>query len=431
MNNERQPRRINTSGAYGNGSAQGSGRKINRSGTTARPGSSHPVASRPSSTHPNGARPSGSHSNASRSASGRPQPQAPVSSQTGNRRRKKKKGGCLRTLLTALVSLLLVVALILTGVYAWISRSLSPDAGMPSISQIVNTPSEYKGDVVNILVAGIREGLTDMIMYVNFDVANKKINMLQIPRDVYPGEEYKTGGTGKINAVSKLNGGIPTLVELVHEQYKLPIDYYLTIDIESLREIVDLFGGIDVYVPREMDYQGSHLDAGMQRLNGNAVEFFVRTRHGDGYAQGDLARLDMQRYFYQGLFDRVRTATVWDIAKLAPVALKYIETDIPMSKLISIGVSFLKVNSANIMMCKMPTYSATELYAGKSAIQVCDVAKTTDLLNQYFRTYGGPVSELAVPTRATRGSSSDANIQYMGQLDNEANPNAGAAQPAG
>ena len=58
---------------------------------------------------------------------------------------------------------------------------------------------------------------------------------------------------------------------------------------------------------------------------------------------------------------------------------------------------------------------------------ICDVAKTTDLLNEYFRTYGGPVYELDVPTLATVGESTDPNVQYMGQLDTEAE----AGQAAG
>ena len=41
-------------------------------------------------------------------------------------------------------------------------------------------------------------------------------------------------------------------------------------------------------------------------------------------------------------------------------------------------------------------------------------------LNQYFRTYGGPVDQLDVPTLATVGESTDPNVQYMGQLDTEA-----------
>lgn len=413
MNEPKQPRKLNTTSASGSHRATPAGqsagsRKINRGQS--------------------GAAPRPAQNTTYRAAAG-------GSTGYGAPRKKKKKRSALKITLISLLSLLAVVAIGLFGLYRWVVNSISPEGGSPTIDQLINTPTEYKGDVVNILVCGIdyeegraysndadsNDGMTDMIMYVNFDIKNKKINMMQIPRDTYAGEDYSTGGTGKINAVAlKNDGGIADLAQLISDQYKLPIDFYVTINMQSLKEIVDLFGGIEVYVPQDIEYAGSKLLQGYRNLDGNAAEFFVRNRHGSGYAQGDIARLDMQRYFYQGLFKRIRTATVWDLAKLTPVVLKYVETSIPMDELISIGVSFLKVDSADIMMCKMPTFSAAEKYRGTYAIQVCDAGKTGQLLNDYFRTYGGPVDTLAIPTLATAGASTDANIQYMGQLDTEA-----------
>lgn len=433
MNNSNQHRKLNTSsashGASGasrtGGAASSAGRKINRSGASSASssGAARNVYHAPSSAA----------ASSGRTAS---RPAAASAAHASAPRRRKKKRSVLKTVLISLGCFVGVLAIGLFGLYQWVVRSISPEGGNPTINEIINTPTEYKGDVVNVLVCGIdyeegraysgdgsNDGMTDMIMYVNFDVANHKINMLQIPRDTYPGEEYKHGNTGKINAVALHNDGISSLMELIHEQYKLPVDYYVTIDMQSLKEIVDLFGGIEVYIPKDISYKGSTLEQGYRNLNGEAAEFFVRNRN---YAQADIARLDMQRYFYQGLFARIRTANVWDLAKLAPVALKYVETNIPMDELISMGVSFLQVDSANIMMCKLPTYSAAQRYNDQSHL-ICDVAKTTDLLNEYFRTYGGPVYELDVPTLATVGESTDPNVQYMGQLDTEAE----AGQAAG
>lgn len=433
MNNSNQHRKLNTSsashGASGasrtGGASSSGGRKINRSGASSASssGAARNVYHAPSSAA----------SSSGRTAS---RPAAASAAHASAPRRRKKKRSVLKTVLISLGCFVGVLAIGLFGLYQWVVHSISPEGGNPTINEIINTPTEYKGDVVNVLVCGIdyeegraytsdgsNDGMTDMIMYVNFDVANHKINMLQIPRDTYPGEEYKHGNTGKINAVALYNDGIGSLMELIHEQYKLPVDYYVTIDMQSLKEIVDLFGGIEVYIPKDISYKGSTLEQGYRNLDGEAAEFFVRNRN---YAQADIARLDMQRYFYQGLFARIRTATVWDLAKLAPVALKYVETNIPMDELISMGVSFLQVDSANIMMCKLPTYSAAQRYNDQSHL-ICDVAKTTDLLNEYFRTYGGPVYELDVPTLATVGESTDPNVQYMGQLDTEAE----AGQAAG
>ena len=46
------------------------------------------------------------------------------------------------------------------------------------------------------------------------------------------------------------NGGIAALADVIYDQYHLPIDYYVTIDMQALVEMVDNFGGIEVYIPR-------------------------------------------------------------------------------------------------------------------------------------------------------------------------------------
>lgn len=429
MNEPRQSRRLNTSGASGRTSAgaqNNAGRRINR--TDANTGRTVYRAPAQNTSGGNSRYTYRSQQSApgraARPAAERPAPQPAA-------RHGKQKKSALKGILTGLMTFVLVLCVGLFSLYQWVVRSISPEGGTPTISELINTPSEYKGDVINLLICGIdyeegraysndpesNDGMTDMIMYMNFDVKNKKINLLQIPRDTYVGENYNTGGTGKINAVALKNDGIASLAQAISEQYKLPIDYYFTINMQSLKEIVNLFGGIEVYIPRDIEYNGSKLLQGYRNLDGDAAEFLVRNRHGDGYAQGDIARLDMQRYFYQGLFKRIRTATVWDIAKLMPVVLNYVTTDAPGSTLISLGVSFLQVDSANIMLCKVPTASAAQYYNGQYSILVCDADKTRDLLNTYFRSYTGPVDQLDIPTLPTAGASSDPNVQYMGQLD--------------
>ena len=54
----------------------------------------------------------------------------------------------------------------------------------------------------------------------------------------------------RINSVAlSNNGSIAALAEVIYDQYKLPIDYYVTIDMQALVEMVDNFGGIEVYIP--------------------------------------------------------------------------------------------------------------------------------------------------------------------------------------
>lgn len=346
----------------------------------------------------------------------------------GKPRRPKKKKGCLGVFLTLLLVMFGLSAAALGVTFFVMTDGMKGDV---TISDFINTPKELQGDQANILVCGIdyeegraysndptsNDGMTDMIMYVHFDLKGHKISMMQIPRNTFVGDSVPNTN-GQINSVALAGGSVDALAQVIYDQFKLPVDYYVTIDMQSLKEIVDTFGGVRVYVPHDMAYGGSSLQQGYQTLNGDAAEFFVRNRHGEGYANSDLDRLTMQRYFYSGLLRRFRTMTVWDVAKLLPVFRNYVKTDMSAGTMVSMGVSLLKVDSANIMMCRTPEYGSTQYYNNNSVINAAS-KETADLLNQYFRTYTEPVNELNLASWYPSSSFYDANISYMGALDNE------------
>ena len=141
-------------------------------------------------------------------------------------------------------------------------------------------------------------GFTDVILYVSFDMKANKISMLQIPRDTYIGDTASTGGTGKINAVAlhgDTNPPVAALASVVNDQLKLPVDYYVTIDMDAFKAVINAIGGIEVTVPFDItDDHGNTLRAGTQRIDGATAEFMVRQRH--NYSNADIGRLEMQRY---------------------------------------------------------------------------------------------------------------------------------------
>ncbi len=426
MTDPKQPRKLNTR------AAQGTGRHVYHSDSQATGQESRRSASAGTGRHIHRSAPA-QREETYRASAPRPDADGAAAVRRG-KPKKKKKSGCLKVFLL----LILVLAALLFIAFKVITRSVAGDV---TISQLINTPSEYKGDVVNVLVCGVdweegraysdsssNDGMTDMIMYVSFDVANKKISMLQIPRNTFVGGSYSTengqtysASNGQINSVMLSNeGGINALAETINDQLKLPVDYYITINMQSLHEVVDTFGGIEVYVPHDIEYNGSVLKEGYQTLDGAAAEFFVRNRKGAGYERSDLDRLNMQRYFYSGLLGRFRTMNIWDVAKLMPAFMNYVETDMPSTTMISLGVSLLQVDSANIMICQMPVFSASQYYNNNSVV-VGAPEETATLLNTYFRTYTGevPASELNLQSWHPSGQASDPNVQFMGQLDEE------------
>ena len=369
---------------------------------------------------------------------------------------KKKK----KTPMWLPLAVTLAVVAVISGVVIYaasmvnkVEENIKPEENAASLVEEIQTLEEYKGDVVNILVCGIdyeegrayssdgtNDGMTDMILYCQFDIKGGALRMLQIPRNslvatkgrkvnLSNGKTYSVSNY-QINSVALSNGGnIAALAEVIYDQYKLPIDYYVTIDMQALVEMVDNFGGIEVYIPHDMSFAGSALKQGYRNLDGSSAEFFVRCRHGEGYSNSDIDRLNMQRYFYAGLFKRVRSMGITDVlSQLDLVFSNYIHTDMDLTTIAKMLVSFTRIDSANIMLAQTPVFMGvpnvgkTDSFDGYSCV-VPDAGSIAELLNTYFRNYTGPVSaeELNLVTSdwPHGTASTSANVQFVGQLDKE------------
>ena len=379
-------------------------------------------------------------------------------SQPPRRRSKAKKKK--KTPMWLPLAVTLAVVAVISGVVIYaasmvnkVEENIKPEENAASLVEEIQTLEEYKGDVVNILVCGIdyeegrayssdgtNDGMTDMILYCQFDIKGGALRMLQIPRNslvatkgrkvnLSNGKTYAVSNY-QINSVALSNGGnIAALAEVIYDQYKLPIDYYVTIDMQALVEMVDNFGGIEVYIPHDMSFAGSALKQGYRNLDGSAAEFFVRCRHGEGYSNSDIDRLNMQRYFYAGLFKRVRSMGITDVlSQLDLVFSNYIHTDMDLTTIAKMLVSFTRIDSANIMLAQTPVFMGvpnvgkTDSFDGYSCV-VPDAGSIAELLNTYFRNYTGPVSaeELNLVTSdwPHGTASTSANVQFVGQLDKE------------
>ena len=385
-------------------------------------------------------------------AGGKP-PRKPGSSPQGGGKgkkpKKKKKGSWWKTLLIVV----LVLAIIFGGAFAIITNALKPNGGISgtTISSIVNTPKEYQGKELNLLVVGIdrstedgsvssdgvNDGMTDMIMWLHFDNENKSVSMLQIPRNIMVTTDRSVSGNYQINAVAKTQGNsgynnIDALAQLLYDQFKLECDGYVSVRLEALSELIDILGGIDVNVPEAIDYRkvegggNSYLPAGYQRLTGAQAEFFLRARK--TYGTSDLKRLEVQRYFYSALFARLRSMTVVDIARMLPFMLTYVETDLSVSELVSVAVSMLKIHSDKICLARVPVYMGGNLawpqnVEKPNSVVVVAKQETADVLNQYFRAADRQVdaSELNVcQALDTSGMApQDAAVKVMIDLNKE------------
>lgn len=371
---------------------------------------------------------------------------------SGNDGGGKKKGGKKKKAWwKVLLATLLVLVLIFGGTMALIVNALRPETGGNiTFNQLLNTPKEFAGKEINILLVGIdrstedgmgedsqsNDGMTDMIMWMHFNNETGEVKMLQIPRNIFVTTDSSYSGNYQINAIAKTQGSngynnLNALCEEVSKEFQISIDGYVSIRLEKLVELVDILGGVYCYIPQDMSYGGSALEQGYRNLDGAAAEFLLRNRH--SYANSDLGRLNTQRYFYAAMFAKLRSMTAWDIAKNLPFYLSMVDTSLSISDLISVAVSLMNVSSDKIMLAQIPVYMGQIYYPiGTTQNDVVVVARqqAADLLNTYYRENTGPVdaSQLQVVDNVldiSGRSPSDPNVQFMADINQQVNDAAG------
>ncbi len=169
--------------------------------------------------------------------------------------------------------------------------------------------NQQENNPINLLVLGLDGDGTrsDVILLANYMPGKNRVNILSITRDT---KVIVKGMNAKINALVGM-GGEKLIVSKVEEMTGLPIDYYLTMDFNGFRKIIDELGGVEINVPFDMHYDDPlqnlhiHLKKGRQVLDGRKAEQFVRYRKsnipGQGYKDGDLGRIAAQQLFIREL----------------------------------------------------------------------------------------------------------------------------------
>lgn len=191
------------------------------------------------------------------------------------------------------------------------------------------------------LLLGQSQNLTDTIMVAEYDPEAQQASILSIPRDTFIGDnKYAATAWDKLNAVYQ-TGAENTLKE-VNELTGLDIKYYLKVDTQAFKALVDAIGGVTFDVPIDMNYddykQGLHINlkAGVQVLDGDKAEQVVRFRHNnDGstypyeYGVEDIGRMKTQRAFLKTLAKQtLKVENILKINDFIEIAKQYVETNV-------------------------------------------------------------------------------------------------------
>ncbi|MGA9174008.1 MAG: LCP family protein [Thermoactinomyces sp.] len=251
--------------------------------------------------------------------------------------------------LSALI-LFSVVAFAYYAYQIWIAMGRAYDPSSRIKSDKRQTVVSLTEDPVSILLLGVDErkgdiGRSDTIMIAAINPHTKKVILTNIPRDTLvkiPGREEKT----KINHSYAYGGA--RLTRLTVENFlDLPIDAYVKINMQGLKEIVDELGGVDVEVPFDFTYEGVHFKKGPMHLNGDQALAFVRMRKVDPI--GDFGRIKRQQELIRAI---IQKGTHWSsLTKLDNVMEKLgdnIKTDIPPIEWIKLQNLYAGISESRI-----------------------------------------------------------------------------------
>lgn len=184
-------------------------------------------------------------------------------------------------------------------------------------------------DKFNFIILGLDDNLTrvDGIMVGMFETKTKSIKIVSVPRDLYVtlddseldfletnGKYMPKSNYCKLSEVHHYAGpsyGVDFTVNKLENILNIKINYYVRIDLEGFRYLVDEIGGVNFDVPQRMYYEDPlqnlyiDLQKGEQVLDGKQAEGLIRYRkplegyekESPAYLMGDLQRVKVQQAF--------------------------------------------------------------------------------------------------------------------------------------
>lgn len=272
------------------------------------------------------------------------------------------RGG--RVLIAILVCVLVLIACAVGYVKykGWFSNALAPFVPAPDLTQVFGRPN------LRVVVMGLDENWTDSdvaytagartdtLIAVNVDLANKQVNVVSIPRDLWV--YIPKSGYGKINEAYGDGGPLRTEATVVKNLSTPPFDYYVVLRLDATKNIINALGGIDVNVEKDMDYDDTwghlhiHLKKGMQHLDGDHAVGYIRFRHDP---EGDFGRMRRQRQVVQVLAKKLRDPSVaLHLPALLGVIRDNIRTDMPFGKIYDLALGLHDISPQSVHSAVLP-----------------------------------------------------------------------------
>ncbi len=292
----------------------------------------------------------------------------------------------MKSLLKKTIMLAIVFGLFF-GVGCGVIGLLTPNSQTVATDSAAETKiDDSKRTNILLLGADARSGETisrsDTIILASIDPNLNKAALVSIPRDTKISGSA-AGGMDKINAAN-VTGGPELAVEKVEELMNEKIDYYVEIDFEGFKNIIDALGGVTIDVDQKM-YKPSediNLKPGLQTLDGAGALAFVRFRD---YPMGDIERAEHQQVFLKALGQEIlKPSTIIKLPTLVKEIQANVKTNLGLKDMLKIASWAPGFNSESIVAQTLPGSFYNQRNAQgelTASYWIADKTKTATLLD--------------------------------------------------
>lgn len=157
----------------------------------------------------------------------------------------------------------------------------------------------------------------------------------------------------------------------------IKLDYYVLVNLDGFKDIVDAIGGVRVHIEKRLPIGGQpergippsgYLEPGWQKLNGSKALWYGRSRHADD----DFHRMDRQKCLLKDIADQADPqAVVTHFEQLARAAKKTISTNIPAELLPAlVKLSGTVKHGADIHSLPFNPYKLTGFHVYEPSLRV-------------------------------------------------------------
>lgn len=266
------------------------------------------------------------------------------------------------------------------------------------VSQIKKISEEEAAGTYNLLLLGVdrREddwyGNSDAIILVTVNHDAKKIFLTSFMRDLYA--EIPNYGVMKLNTAHAIGGG-PLIVETLENTYGVVIDNYARVDFNSMTDIIDALGGVDIEISDEeaksannsikemckmqgKKYKENKLQSGGKlHLNGIQAVAYSRIRK---VGNSDYERTERQRKVLTELFNNITQLKFRDMSKLLNQILPLITHNVDQLTMVSLIARLPEMVTYDIVTDRIPYqdmyYSQNELLIPELEATVAKLQET-------------------------------------------------------